>query len=180
MMEYKKPIDHAKVYGMLGFLLGTLGSAAVFMTYIGKMFYHNYELHRQYGTPMSAFPLVFLAIIAICSFAGTGMGLAVGVLMKSLRKSAWATPVLLAPVAGLIWAVFTGGSGGLPFIIIGAVVGAAFASPIGIVGFTAFAALYEPRIRRREYGYGQAALMALMVSLPLAVLMLIFEILTVH
>lgn len=96
-------------------------------------------------TDETAARIVQLIVIGLCSVAGAIGGILTGLFMTLARQKNWVLPVVLAPFFGGVWGIVIGGLGGFPIFFLGGfILGWMFAVPLGFVGFTLFAVVYEP------------------------------------
>lgn len=140
-----KSLEPIWAYALLGWLIGTFPPAITFVAMFATQ-------SPDPSPDPNAINLtgLFVLIAVICSVAGLITGAFIGLLMKFLRRVHWILPIVLSPILGLIWAVITGGAGGFPVFVVGAIFGAVYAAPFGILGFLLFSTAYESLARRRD------------------------------
>lgn len=143
-----KKLEPVWAYALLGWLLGTFPPIALFtVVSLTQAYTQNSKRETLLG--------LFLVIVLICSVIGLGVGAFIGLLMKFARLAHWLVPLGLAPFLGALWAIITGGAGGFPFYVFGAFAGMIYAAPVGILGFSIFAVVYELLNRRRTVSQRQ-------------------------
>lgn len=100
-------------------------------------------------------------VIGLCSFGGAIIGAFIGLLMALARQKERILPMILAPFFGGIWGIVIGGLGGFPLFFIGGIfLGWIVAVPLGFVGFSLFAVIYESLAARRRLRWWQIVLIA--------------------
>ncbi len=135
MCLMQRPVAPEKAYALFGLLLGALPPAAIF----GKLLGYGLDSRAGAGGAEGAFFILCLAMNAVCCLAGYGMGGALSRLAFKAERSPWSRMLLMTMLGGALWGATTGIAGGAWFFGIGALFGAAFAIPIGIVAFVLFA-----------------------------------------
>lgn len=136
MLMMQRPIPMRKAFGLFGLLLGTFPPAAIFLKLCG------------YGIPSLGRDTLFLCFLClamnfICALVGRWMGLGLAKMIGNLEQGSWIRMLLLLPLIGLAWAIPTGAAGGVVAFIYGAVFGAVFAMPVGLMAFTLFLPLHR-------------------------------------
>ena len=159
VMQNEKTLEPLVAYGVFGWLLGTLTPGLCAALILADNSSQNGGTDR--GTSV-----VLLIVVALCSLVGLAAGAGVGWVMKVLRsRASLLVSILLAPLLGLLWGVVTGGAGGLPIMIVGALFGAAIAGAVGFFAFAVFAAVYETLARRTSLSYWQGPALGFFVAL---------------
>jgi hypothetical protein len=79
----------------------------------------------------------------VCALAGWHMGLVAGRIVSEVARASRSRYGLSVLMAALCWGVATGGAGGAVCLIIGAIYGAAVATPVALLGFALFAPLHR-------------------------------------
>ncbi|HEV7905805.1 MAG TPA: hypothetical protein VGO96_18340, partial [Pyrinomonadaceae bacterium] len=78
-----------------------------------------------------------------CALVGFGMGRLTGRNVAQVERRGWHRMFVHALGKGIAWGVTTGAAGGLLAFGVGAIVGAAIATPVGIVAFASFTLLHR-------------------------------------
>ena len=132
MLLMRHPVAAKEAYARFGMLLGTLPPAAIFLKLFGL------------GRGMSA-PFFFLLLLmnVFCALAGAYLGSKLSRLASAAEELRWPTMLLGAAGIGFVWGVATGGVGGLPAYGFGAIFGAFFAVPVGMLAFLLFVPLHR-------------------------------------
>ncbi|MGA9995976.1 MAG: hypothetical protein WBP93_11215, partial [Pyrinomonadaceae bacterium] len=138
MLLMRRPIPTARAYAIFGLLLGALPPAAIFYRLFGYGFGHEW-LHND---SLLLF-ILCLAMNILCSLTGAGMGRLLGKQMDHQERLSWNRMFLSSLAMGLGWGCMTGFMGGLPFFVVGAVIGVIFALPVGLAAFTLFTLLHR-------------------------------------
>ena len=134
----RKPLTAKVAYQWLGLMLGAAPPAAIF----ARMFQYGFR-DGFMDVSGGGFFLLLLMMNAVCALMGFLMGrVNAGSALTAVRCSRTKMVFLLA-LLGAIWGVTTGGTGGVFFFGAGAIAGALFAAPIGIVAFVVFGALHR-------------------------------------
>jgi hypothetical protein len=157
-----KSLEPIWAYTFFGLMLGTLPPATALLA--AAVFGKPVE-PAEPNTP-DVWRL-FTLVVFLCSITGLGAGAFVGLLMSLMRKSSWKLPVSLSPFFGFVWGIVTGGAGGFPVFIVGAIFGMIIAAPFGVAGFLLFAAFYEPLTRGRNLLWWQILSAGLLLPLIL-------------
>lgn len=156
-----RPLDSVWVYALMGWLIGTFP----LLLMLALDCYIEIYIHKSSGEAVKSGVVYYLIITGVCSVVGTMMGGFVGLLMSWARQKDRMLPIGLSPLLGLMWAIVTGGIGGIPAFIlvffVGIIIGAGIAAPFGITGFTLFSAIYEFSAARRQVAWWQTVLMAI-------------------
>lgn len=134
----RRPLSFERAYGLFGLLLGTLPPAAIFYRLFGD------ELARQ-GFPSVLFMLL-LAMNVVCGIVGSFLGSRFNGMAAAIdapEGNLWLRMLFIPPLIGMLWGAGTGWAGGLIFFGIGAIFGALFAIPVGILAFALFMLLHR-------------------------------------
>lgn len=145
-----KQLESIGAYALMGWLIGTVVPLFGFgIMYLGSL---NVPAVAPAAPKSGEINLTALLILIgfLCSAAGVISGAVIGGLMIFIRRIHWSVPIIIAPILGLIWGIITGGAGGFPVFVVGALFGAIVAAPFGVLGFLVFTALYESLARRRN------------------------------
>lgn len=156
-----RPLESVLAYALMGWLIGTFP----LMFYSAIELYLEKYVHQSTNESIKSTIIYFLIITVVCSVVGAVMGGAVGLLMIWARQKDRMLPMGLSPLLGLMWAIVTGGIGGIPafilFFFVGIIIGAMIAAPFGITGFTLFSVIYERSAAHRQVAWWQTILMAI-------------------
>jgi hypothetical protein len=139
MLLMQRPISTEKAYALFGLLLGTFPPAAIFYRDFGGELTHPYFQLDWF--------FLLLAMNATCSFVGRRMGARVSRWLDDEENTSRTWKFFMSLTAGISWGVLTGAAGGLPFLGIGAIFGALYALPVGMLAFPLFASLHRPLAR---------------------------------
>lgn len=142
-MMMRRPLPVERAYGLFGLLLGTLPPAAIFYRMFGE------EVARQ-GFPSVLF-LLLLAMNVVCALMGRFLGSRFNGMVAKIDEAedhSRLRMIFLPPLIGMLWGAITGWAGGLIFFGIGALFGALFAIPVGVMAF----ALFMPLHRQMAHG----------------------------
>lgn len=146
MRLMRRPLSTERAYALFGMLLGLLPPAAIFI----RLFGYGLGTWRVDLSSSSLLFLLCLAMNVACCLAGKYMGAKVSRKLRGLEKSEGASWILLPfewLVIGAMWGAATGALGGSVFFVFGAIAGALFAVPVGIVAFLLFAPLHRALAR---------------------------------
>ncbi len=133
IMMMRRPVSIQRAYALFGMLLGTLPPAAIFY----KMFWRE----LAYQEPLML--LLILAMNVACCFAGRFFGSKLSLIVNGFERGSWTKEFFMALSIGWLWAIGTGAAGGLVFFGIGAIFGASFAIPVGLLAFALFMPLHR-------------------------------------
>jgi len=129
----RRPLTTQQAYARFGLLLGTLVPAAIFLRML-------LALHTD---ERMSFFIFFSLMNFTCALVGLGMGRLMGKNIDHVERRGWNRMFFHALGKGIAWGVTTRAAGGLIAFGFGAIVGAAIATPIGIVAFVAFTLLHR-------------------------------------
>lgn len=129
----RRPISIRRAYAQFGMLLGTLPPAAIFY----KMFWKEFAYQEPFMV------LLILAMQVACCFAGRFFGSKLSLIVQGIERRSWTKEIFMALLMGWLWAIGTGAAGGLVFFGIGAIFGAVFAIPVGLLAFALFMPLHR-------------------------------------
>jgi hypothetical protein len=135
LLLMRRPFDLRRAFALFGLMLGLFPPAAIFI----KMFSYGLVGH-------DAKPLLFIICLLMnftCAGVGYVMGGALSHAVESALRARWSVMVMLLALVGAGWGAVTGFAGGLIFVGLGAIFGAAFAVPIGSLAFTLFGSLHR-------------------------------------
>ena len=139
-------LESVGAYALMGWLIGTIVPLFGFgIMYLGKLKAPAAVAPTSGETDLT---VLFILIGVLCSVAGLIAGAVIGRLIIFIRRLHWTLPIIISPIFGLIWGIMTGGAGGFPVFVVGALFGAIVAVPFGVLGFLIFTALYESLARR--------------------------------
>ncbi|HYE13543.1 MAG TPA: hypothetical protein VD968_03770 [Pyrinomonadaceae bacterium] len=129
-----KPVATEDAYRWFGTFLGLFPPAAIF----GRIFQAPFA-RGDYAW------LGFLCLLALalCCSVGRSVGGRLGQKVDNPRARTAVMTLLAALPVAIAWGVITGGTGGLVFFGIGALVGPFFAIPVALAGFLAFMQLHR-------------------------------------
>ena len=136
IMMMRRPVSMQRAYALFGMLLGTFPPAAIFFRVFGS------ELSRQQFF-LSRWVLLILAMNVVCCLAGRFFGSKMGLMLKGSERRSRTQKFLLSLFAGWCWALGTGAAGGFVFYGFGAIFGALFAIPVGLLAFALFTPLHR-------------------------------------
>jgi hypothetical protein len=129
----RRPVATREAFARFGLLLGASVPAALFY----RMF--NYGISAPgSNAEQSFFPLLLLAMNAVCCLTGWKMGARCGGRMDAYERESWHRMCLCATGLVALWALTTGAVGGVLFFGIGSLFGAFMALPVGMLGFLLF------------------------------------------
>jgi hypothetical protein len=129
------PIPTQQAFALFGMLLGTFPPAAIFIKLFGE------AMTRPHFPPLGWFAL--LSMNLICCLVGRYLGSKVSRMVSSIERDAWSLMLIESLIVGFLWALGTGAAGGVLIFIIGAMIGAACAIPVGILAFGLFIPLHR-------------------------------------
>lgn len=128
-------------YALLSWLMATVPALMILPKLYGSSPSMDENLARN----------VQLIMIGLCSFFGATGGLFIGLMFAVAGWKERMLPMFLAPLFGGIWGIVIGVIGSFPIFFIGGfILGWMIAVPLGLVGFTLFAVIYEPLAARRR------------------------------
>jgi hypothetical protein len=133
----RRPVAAREAYARFGLLLGTLPPAAIFLKFLGRTLDGPGD-----GIDPGLLFLLFLMNV-FCAVAGLFFGSRLSRMASAAEGLRWPTMLVLASGVGFIWGVATGAVGGLPAFGFGAIFGAIFAVPIGMLAFLLFVPLHR-------------------------------------
>lgn len=129
----RRPLTTEQAYARFGLLLGTLVPAAIFLRMLLAL-----EAHERV-----VFLMLFSVMNGICAVVGWHMGRSTGRNVDQFERRGWNRMFFHALLKGVAWGAATGAAGGLLVFGLGAIVGAAIATPIGLVAFASFTLLHR-------------------------------------
>lgn len=133
-MGMSAPVSNAEAFTWFGAFLGLFPPAAMF----------SRVLDGGLNSDSAQAALIFcLLMTVICCVVGRAMGRHLGGRLGNTRERAWGMTFLTALLFGLVWALVTGGAGGVIVFGIGAFFGAFCALPVALLGFPAFMLLHR-------------------------------------
>ena len=135
MLLMRHPVPTPKAFALFGMLLGTFPPAAILISLLGD------AISRPYFPPGGW--LILLCINLICCLAGRYFGFKVSRMISAIERDSWILMLFESLVIGFLWALGTGSAGGLLVFGIGALAGATFATPVGILAFGLFVPLHR-------------------------------------
>jgi hypothetical protein len=138
MLLMRRPIPTQEAYALFGLLLGALPPVAIFLRIFAQFFTGNWPF-----VPGSGLLILLLTMSAACCFLGRRMGARMGRWLENESGASLSWRFFVSLLAGAVWGVVTGAAGGFPAFGIGAVLGAAFAVPVGVVAFPIFTLLHS-------------------------------------
>ena len=133
----RHPLAAKEAYASFGLLLGTLPPAAIFLKVFGRAL-----AGTGYGIQPGFLFLLFV-MNAFCAVAGLYFGSRLSRLASAAEELRWPAMLLGAAGIGFLWGVATGAVGGLPAYGFGAILGAIFAVPVGMLAFLLFMPLHR-------------------------------------
>jgi hypothetical protein len=139
MLLMSRTVSAQRAYALFGMLLGALPPAAIFARLLG---YGANGSMRMMMSDAALFILCLLMNVVSC-LGGYLLGSALSRGAFKLERSSWTRMLLVMPLIGAVWGIATGAMGGVFFFGGGAIIGAAFALPIGMIGFLLFAILHR-------------------------------------
>ena len=130
LLLMRRPVAARQAYAKFGLLLGTLPPAAIFF----KLF-----LGLMVGSDINV-PLCYLLLFmnVACALAGAYFGSKLSGMASEIEGDRWLTMILGAACLGFIWGAATGAAGGILFFGFGAIYGALYAIPVGVLAFVLF------------------------------------------
>jgi hypothetical protein len=137
LLLMRRPIAAREAYARFGLLLGTLPPAAIFLKLFSRAL-----VGPGHGINPSLIFMIFV-MNAFCAAAGLFFGSRLSRLASAAEELRWPKMLLGAAGIGFIWGVATGAVGGLPAFGFGAVFGAIFAVPVGMLAFLLFVPLHR-------------------------------------
>ncbi len=139
MLLMSRAVSAKRAYALFGMLLGALPPAAIFARLLS---YGGEGSLRMMMSDAALFILCLLMNVISC-LGGYLLGSALSRGAFKMERSSWTRMSLVMPLIGAAWGIATGAMGGVFFFGGGAFIGAAFALPIGMVGFLLFAILHR-------------------------------------
>lgn len=136
IMMMRRPVSIERSYALFGLLLGALPSAAIFLKLFGS---HSSILQIL----VSGWTLLFILSSIACGLAGRYIGSKLSYQAEVAERGSWNRMLLLSPLIGLLWGAGAGAFGGAPFFGIGAIFGAMYAIPVGLLAFMLFMPLHR-------------------------------------
>jgi hypothetical protein len=133
-MRMSHPVSNAEAFAWFGTFLGLFPPAAIF----SRAFAHGIRGESDLWVLLAC-----LVMNAVCCVVGRAMGGHLGGKIGNPRERAWGMTLLASLLLGFLWAVVTGGAGGVLVLGIGAIFGAFFATLVALAGFPAFMLLHR-------------------------------------
>lgn len=140
MLLMSRTVSAQRAYALFGMLLGALPPAAIFARLLG---YGGNGSARLLMISDAALFILCLLMNVISCLGGYLLGSALSRGAFKMERSSWTRMLLVMPLIGAVWGLATGAMGGVFFFGGGAIIGAAFALPIGMIGFLLFAILHR-------------------------------------
>jgi hypothetical protein len=135
VLQMRRPVSTGRAYALFGTLLGALGPTAFFLRFL-----LDFLPAYRYDKEIIYF---WLALSIVCVTVGGIAGARIGQRIDRIEREPVGMTILLAGFYGLCWSILTGAAGGAISYRVGAVTGASFAAPIGILGFVLFTLLHR-------------------------------------
>jgi hypothetical protein len=133
-MRMSQPVSNAEAFAWFGTFLGLFPPAAIF----SRAFDRGIR-----GEPDLWVLFACIVMNVICCLVGRAMGGHLGGKIGNTRERAWGMTLLASLLLGFLWAVVTGGAGGVLVLGIGAIFGAFVAALVALAGFPAFMLLHR-------------------------------------
>lgn len=127
-----RPTPTAEAYRWFGTFLGLFPPAAIF----ARMFFESME-HKLWLVGLC------LLSLAVCCSVGRLVGGRLGQKLANPRERSLPMMLLTSLLFAIVWGIITGGTGGLIFFGLGAIVAPFFAVPVALAGFLAFTQLHR-------------------------------------
>lgn len=162
IMMMRRPVPIQRAYARFGMLLGTLPPAAIFY----KMFWREIAFQKPFMV------LLILAMNVACCFAGRFFGSKLSLMANGCERRSWTKEIFMALLTGWLWAIGTGAAGGVIFFGLGAIFGALFAIPVGLLAFASFMPLHRLLARGGMIEAGHLWPLACGVTMTLTALIL--------
>ena len=132
-LSMRRPLTTEEAYRWFGTFLGLLPPFALFERFL-----------TETGNFKEFSPVAFcVAMNVVCCLVGRWFGGCLGRWAGNPRTRSRAGFAFAVFVMAIAWSVVTGGLGGAPFYLIGALFGPFLAAPVALVGFPAFAILHR-------------------------------------
>ena len=159
-----------EAYAWFGTFLGLFPPFAIFVRIFGG------GLSNWEGLPPAAFLWMALLLLmnGVCCLVGRKLARVLGRGIGDPRSRSWLGNLLFALMVGGAWGAGTGGLGGAPFFLIGALFGVVCAIPVALAAFPVFAVLH----RAQSHGgmIEEADLWPLALGIPLTAAALIMSV----
>jgi hypothetical protein len=136
LMMMRRPVSIERSYALFGLLLGAFPSAAIFLKLFGS---HSSSLKIL----ISGWSLLFLLSSIACGLAGRFIGSKFSQMAEPLERGSWSKLLFSSPMIGVLWGAITGAFGGFILFGFGAIFGALFAIPVGLLAFLLFMPLHR-------------------------------------
>jgi hypothetical protein len=137
-----QPLTTREAYAWFGMFLGLFPPFALFARLAAAFLWHTRGRLATEDTAIF-WVLLFLAMNAVCCLVGRKFGGFLGRELGDPGGRSWPVFVLYSMLMGIPWALITGGAGGAVGFGVGAFFGIAFAVPIAVAAFPAFAILHR-------------------------------------
>jgi len=138
MLLMSRAVSTERAYALFGMLLGALPPAAIFARLLG---YGADGSMKMIASDAYLFILCLMMNVVSC-LGGYLWGFLFSAALFQRERESWTGMLLVVPVIGALWGIFTGSLSGLFYFGYGGFIGAALAAPIGIAGFLLFAILH--------------------------------------
>jgi len=159
------PVYTKEAYARFGLWLGLLPPAAIF--------YRILSVNGFNGDAISFWGALFFVMNVVCCVTGWKFAGYLGRKVGDPRSCAWSEHVGNSFARAMLWALVTGGLGGVVGFFVGAVVGAFFAAPVALATFPVFAVLH--RIQSHGGMIEERDLWPIAFGIPLAAAALIMS-----
>ncbi|CAN5302249.1 hypothetical protein BH18ACI2_BH18ACI2_20360 [soil metagenome] len=144
MRLMRRPLSTPQAFASFGMLLGLLPPAAFFYRIFGEVIIETITA----GKNLSVFWVVICLLMNfICCVVGRIAGRKLGILAERVESDSWHLFLLLTALLGFLWGAATGAADGVFFFGIGAILGAIYASPVGMLAFFIFMPLHRLLMR---------------------------------
>jgi hypothetical protein len=161
-----KPVSAEAAYAKFGAYLGLFPPAAIFYRILSEKGFHD-AAALFFGT-------LFFAMNLVCYATGWKFGGYLGRKMGDPRSRKWLEHVFYSMSLGFLWALVTGGLGGVIGIGVGAVVCVFCAMPVALAAFPVFAVLH--RIQSHGGMIEERDLRTIAVGIPLTAAAMILSV----
>lgn len=136
IMMMRRPVSIERAYALFGLLLGALPSASIFLKLFGR---HSSSSEIL----LSGWSWLFLLSSIACGLAGRFIGSKLSSGAEVAERGSWVRMLFNAPLIGALWGLCTGVLGGFILFYFGAIFGAIFAIPVGMLAFMLFMPLHR-------------------------------------
>lgn len=127
--------NNESVFSFLGFSLGLLPPAALFLKFIITA--------AENGNAEASVIVLLTLVVAVGTCVGYFSGRTIGKIVRKLEAVSWGAMLAITPFVGLVWGMIAGAAAGAVIFLIGAIPGAIVGGAVGAAALPLFSILHR-------------------------------------